>query len=109
MANEPLAQVLHYLRRRADMAGDNLSDGALLTRFVSEHDAAAFCELVRRHRHAVMGVCHRLLQHTQDAEDALQATYSIRTIVRVCAWLVGAQARTVANKQECWRTATLPA
>lgn len=102
MANGALGHVLRYLRRWADAPGDDLSDGGLLTRFVTEHDAAAFSELVRRHGPAVMGVCRRLLQHTQDAEDAFQATFLIlarkaRSISKrpsIGSWLYGVALRT---------------
>ncbi len=53
------------------------TDEELLDRFVSQRDATAFETLVRRHGPMVLGVCRRLLQHPQDAEDAFQATFLV--------------------------------
>jgi RNA polymerase sigma factor (sigma-70 family) len=52
-----------------------LSDDRLLERFVRHGDEAAFEALLWRHGPMVWGLCRRLLQHTQDAEDAFQATF----------------------------------
>ncbi|OAI45957.1 hypothetical protein AYO44_12205 [Planctomycetaceae bacterium SCGC AG-212-F19] len=54
-----------------------MTDEQLLERFVSQRDAAAFEELVRRHGPMVMRVCQRALRHAQDAEDAFQATFIV--------------------------------
>src|SRR5436309_3223824 len=56
--------------------GLGLSDRQLLEQF-AEGDEAAFTTLVDRHGGLVMGVCRRVLQHTQDAEDAFQATFMV--------------------------------
>src|SRR5271170_5268095 len=53
-----------------------LDDRQLLQQF-SSGDEAAFTEIVDRHGGLVMGVCRRVLQHTQDAEDAFQATFMV--------------------------------
>jgi RNA polymerase sigma factor (sigma-70 family) len=75
---EPLAFVLHYLRRRADAESlAALSDGQLLERFTSRRDDAAFAALVERSGGLVWGACRRLLASTQDAEDAFQATFLV--------------------------------
>jgi RNA polymerase sigma factor (sigma-70 family) len=78
------------------------TDEELLGRFVSQRDAAAFKVLVHRHGPMVLGVCRRLLQHPQDAEDAFQATFLV--LVRKAAslgqrellgnWLYGVAYRT---------------
>jgi len=48
-----------------------------LARFVAQRDDAAFTSLVRRHGPMVMGVCTRLLNDVQEAEDAFQATFLV--------------------------------
>ena len=53
-----------------------LDDRQLLTQF-ADGDEAAFTALVDRYGSLVMGVCRRVLQHTQDAEDAFQATFLV--------------------------------
>jgi RNA polymerase sigma factor (sigma-70 family) len=77
--------------------GGAITDGELLACFASSRDNAAFEALVRRHGPMVLGVCRRVLQHAQDAEDAFQATFlvlarkapSIRQRELVGNWLYG--------------------
>ena len=55
----------------------DVSDAELLERFVTCRHEAAFAALMARHGPMVYGVCRRLLRHTQEAEDAFQATFLI--------------------------------
>jgi RNA polymerase sigma factor (sigma-70 family) len=73
------------------------TDQQLLERFLSRRDEAAFAALVRRHGPMILGLCRRLLQHVQDAEDVFQASFlvlarkaaSIRKQESVGSWLYG--------------------
>ena len=65
--------ILGCLRRALPDGG--LTDGQLLGRYVARCDDDAFAVVVRRHGPMVLGVCRRVLRHTQDAEDAFQATF----------------------------------
>jgi RNA polymerase sigma factor (sigma-70 family) len=56
---------------------DSLGDFDLVQQFLSSQSEDAFAALVRRHGPMVLGTCRRVLQHTQDAEDACQATFLI--------------------------------
>src|SRR5262245_44634506 len=76
MANARLHAVLHHLRRLADAPeAAGVGDAALLERFVSRRDPAAFELLVWRHERMVHNVCRRVLRDAHDAEDAFQATF----------------------------------
>jgi RNA polymerase sigma factor (sigma-70 family) len=82
-------------------AGD-LTDGQLLQRYTLDREKAAFTALLQRHGRLVWGVCHHVLRHDQDAEDAFQATFlvlvhkasSIRKQESVASWLYGVAYRT---------------
>src|SRR5262249_1090056 len=98
MAISALGTFLQNLRRsmlRQDGAG--LTDGELLECFISQQDEAAFEALVRLHGPMVLGVCRRVVQNEEDAEDAFQATFlvllrraaSIRPRGMVGNWLYG--------------------
>lgn len=61
---------------RAVAAATPPNDSELLTRFITG-DEAAFSELVRRHAGLVSSACQRVLRRTDDADDALQATFLV--------------------------------
>jgi RNA polymerase sigma factor (sigma-70 family) len=104
MANGSLSAVLQYLRRlqRGPGSTADVGDARLLERYTALGDEAAFAALVRRHGPMVWGVCTRLLHHTQDAEDAFQATFlvlvrkarSLHGPDRLPPWLYGVAYRT---------------
>jgi hypothetical protein len=67
-----LGSLLRYLRRFHDRTAAEATDGELLRRYAGG-DEAAIAALVRRHAAMVWGICRRLLDNEQDAEDASQA------------------------------------
>jgi RNA polymerase sigma factor (sigma-70 family) len=54
-----------------------LSEGELVARFVRERDESAFEAIVARHGPMVLGICRRLLDDSQNVEDAFQATFLV--------------------------------
>jgi RNA polymerase sigma factor (sigma-70 family) len=93
--------VLQWLRMLASVGGQTRPDHELVSRFVEAGDQTAFTLLVQRHGPMVYGVCQRLLDQAQDAEDAFQATFlvfarkasSIRSQASVGCWLYGVASR----------------
>jgi hypothetical protein len=114
MASGGLTRILGTLRKAAFLeAASGRTDAELLQCYVTEREEAAFEAIVRRHGPMVLGVCRRILQNPDDAEDAFQATFLVlarkaATIVpreMVSGWLYGAaclaarKARAVAARQ----------
>jgi RNA polymerase sigma factor (sigma-70 family) len=98
MANAQLTGVVRHIRRLVKAsASAQVLDSQLLQRFITQHDEAAFTELVGRHGGMVLGVCRSVLRHTHDAEDVFQATFlllalraaSIRNRTSLASWLHG--------------------
>lgn len=77
------------------------SDLELLEQIISSKSESAFAQLMQRHGAMVLGVCRRILRHTQDAEDACQATFlvlaqraaAIEKRASLSSWLYGVAAR----------------
>jgi RNA polymerase sigma factor (sigma-70 family) len=59
------------------LAAPAASDAALLARWLSQREEAAFAALVARHGPMVLGVCRRIVGDAQQAEDVFQATFLV--------------------------------
>src|SRR5207237_1173694 len=78
MARGHLQTVLQHIYHVAGSAAERQqTDRELLQCFARARDEAAFKLLVDRHGPLVWGVCWRVLQHAQDAEDVFQATFLV--------------------------------
>ncbi len=102
MADAQVGTVLRHIRRVAVAPQTHgLSDAQLLQRFCAGREEVAFAALLQRYGGVVWAVCRRVLGHTQDAEDAFQATFlalaqhaeTIRKGEAVAGWLHGAAYR----------------
>jgi RNA polymerase sigma factor (sigma-70 family) len=96
--NTPHAGFVRHIRTLVSrQANGILPDQQLLESLLTQRSEASFAALVRRHGPMVLGVCRRVLRHTQDAEDAFQATFlvlarkaaSIRKHESLGSWLHG--------------------
>src|SRR5271165_6162035 len=103
MATAQLDTLMRHIKGlAAGLAGAHRTDRQLLDDFAARRDESAFAALVSRHGAMVLRVCHRVLHHEQDAEDAFQATFlvlarnteSIRKRDTVANWLYGVAYRT---------------
>src|SRR5262249_52959560 len=78
MTRATLDTALRHLHRLVGApTAEQALDSDLLGRFVQCRDQAAFAELVRRHGPMVRNVCHGILRHRHDAEDAFQAAFLV--------------------------------
>src|SRR5437660_2621708 len=118
-----ITDLFRWLRREcASAEGQDVSDGALLERFLARRDEAAFEALLERHGPMVLGVCRRVLDDAHAAEDAFQATFlvlarraaAIRNLASLGSWLYGvaqriackARAQAAARRERERRAAT---
>src|SRR5215831_14302953 len=106
MPGDALREFLHRLRRSPGLRGETqTTDTELLQRFLSDREEGAFEALVQRHGPMVLSVCRYLVQNSDDAEDAFQATFlvlvrraaSIRKPELLGNWLYGVAYRVAAR------------
>jgi RNA polymerase sigma factor (sigma-70 family) len=78
MATTQARVVLRHIRGLvAAKAVYEVPDGELLEQFIRRSEESAFEALVKRHSPMVLGVCRRVLHHSDDAEDVCQATFMV--------------------------------
>jgi RNA polymerase sigma factor (sigma-70 family) len=102
-----MATGLRRVLGQLEQAGVGVSDGQLLSRFITTRDEPSFAALVRRHGPMVFGVCRRILRDFHHAEDAFQATFLVLArrapaIVvgeSLACWLYGVAYRTALEAQ----------
>jgi RNA polymerase sigma factor (sigma-70 family) len=109
MSSATLIDVLRRLARGmdAELLGQE-SDRQLVERALAQRDAAALQAIVHRHGAMVYRVCWRVLQHTQDAEDAFQATFlvlaqklrTVRKHASLASWLHGVAHRVAVRAKQ---------
>jgi RNA polymerase sigma factor (sigma-70 family) len=106
MPRGQLNQVVRQLRQMAGLyAARGVTDATLLERYVASRDEAAFATLVARYGGLVRSVCHQVLRHDHDVDDAFQVTFlvfaakagSIQKATSVASWLYGVAYRTAMN------------
>jgi len=78
---------IHRLFGEGTLAG--LPDSRLLERYVSHRDDLAFQSLVQRHGAMVIGVCRRVLDDPNDADDAFQAAFLLLARKARSIWIDG--------------------
>jgi RNA polymerase sigma factor (sigma-70 family) len=109
MPARQLDSVARHVRKLAGALADkDTTDAELLRRFTAQRDAAAFAALVERHGGLVWSVCRRVLQRTEDVEDAFQATFlilirkakSVRKQGALASWLYGVAYRTAMRARQ---------
>jgi RNA polymerase sigma factor (sigma-70 family) len=87
--------VRRLVRDMTSQALADQTDRQLVERLWAGPDEAVFEALIRRHGPMVFRACWRVLQHTQDAEDAFQATFlvlaqrlgTVRKLDSLAGWL----------------------
>ena len=102
MAESKFGKVLGQICDLIDSrAASKLSDRQLLEMFIARRDAGAFEAVLRRYGRLVLSICRRRLSHTEDIEDAFQATFvvlvrkatAIRQSELLGSWLYGVAER----------------